>query len=66
MFFLVPDDLANLDIQNGQCYNSSIKQNVTFGYQGLPFGIGSGASSIGTRLNLAFAFLIGSIVWNLL
>ena len=39
MFFLVPDDLTNLDIVNGQCYNSSIKQNVTFSEQGLPFGL---------------------------
>lgn len=36
MFFLTPDDLMGLDISNGQCYNSSIPQNVTFGYQGLP------------------------------
>lgn len=41
MFFRVPDDLSNLDISNGQCYNASIAQNVTFGYQGLPFGIGN-------------------------
>ncbi|KAK4943780.1 hypothetical protein LTR10_016683 [Elasticomyces elasticus] len=47
MFFNVPDDLTNLDIVNGQCYNSSIPQNLTFGYQGLPFDInlGSGSSS---------------------
>ena len=42
MFFLVPDDLKGLDISNGQCYNSSIKQNLTFGIQGLPFGIDLG------------------------
>ena len=39
MFFLVPDDLAGLDIVNGQCYNSTIPQNVTFSEQGLPFGL---------------------------
>jgi hypothetical protein len=39
MFFLVPDDLTNLDIVNGQCYNSTIPQNVTFSEQGLPFGL---------------------------
>ncbi|CZR51992.1 uncharacterized protein PAC_01869 [Phialocephala subalpina] len=39
MFFLVPDDLTNLDIVNGQCYNATIKQNVTFSEQGLPFGL---------------------------
>ena len=40
MFFLNPDDLSNLDIANGQCYNQSIAQNLTFGYQGLPLGLG--------------------------
>lgn len=48
MFFTIPDDLTNLDIQNGHCLNASIPQNLTFGYQGLPFGInlGSGASAL--------------------
>lgn len=41
MFFNVPDDLKNLDVVGGQCYNSTIKQNVTFAYQGLPLGLGS-------------------------
>jgi hypothetical protein len=50
MFFLVPDDLTNLDISNGQCYNSSIPQNVTFGLQGLPFGIGNSKKSAGNSL----------------
>jgi hypothetical protein len=40
MFFLNADDLTGLDIANGQCYNQSIAQNLTFGYQGLPFGLG--------------------------
>lgn len=44
MFFRVPDDLSNLDISNGHCLNASIPQNVTFGYQGLPFGIGDSSS----------------------
>ena len=39
MFFLVPDDLKNLDVMNGQCVNSTIRQNVTFSTQGLPFGL---------------------------
>ena len=42
MFFKVPDDLANLDIQGGNCVNSTIQQNLTFGIQGLPFGINLG------------------------
>ena len=39
MFFNVPDDLTGLDIANGQCYNASVKQNVTFSEQGLPLGL---------------------------
>ncbi|PGH04762.1 hypothetical protein AJ79_06983 [Helicocarpus griseus UAMH5409] len=38
MFFRVPDDLKGLDIENGQCYNASVPQNLTYGWQGLPFG----------------------------
>lgn len=33
MFFINPDDLMNLDIENGQCRNASIPQNLTFGEQ---------------------------------
>ena len=33
MFFLNPNDLTGLDIANGQCYNTSIAQNLTFSYQ---------------------------------
>jgi len=39
MFFRTPEDLMNLDISNGQCYNASVPQNVTFGYQGLPLDL---------------------------
>jgi hypothetical protein len=46
MFFTVPDDLKDLDVVNGQCYNSSIKQNVTFSEQGLPFGLGQNAGRV--------------------
>lgn len=45
MFFNVPDDLKGLDIINGQCYNSSVRQDVTFGYQGLPLGINLGGGN---------------------
>jgi hypothetical protein len=51
MFFNVPDDLKNLDIAGGHCYNSSIKQNLTFSYQGLPFGLSSSSSSSGAMSN---------------
>jgi phosphatidate phosphatase APP1 len=46
MFFNVPDDLNNLDIENGQCYNATVKQNVTFDTQGLPFGLSDDDSGV--------------------
>ncbi|KUI67512.1 Phosphatidate phosphatase APP1 [Cytospora mali] len=46
MFFNVPDDLKNLDIVNGHCYNASVQENVTFGEQGLPWGLGSAANGL--------------------
>lgn len=39
-------DLANLDIANGQCVNSSIPQNVTFGEQGAVLDSGK-SSAVG-------------------
>ena len=74
MFFKVPDDLANLDIVGGQCRNASIPQNVTFGYQGLPFGInlgdgqsaatssGSGGSSSGGSSSAGMSLRLNSVV----
>lgn len=62
MFFKVPDDLAGLDIVNGQCYNASIPQNLTFGYQGLPFGIddqGDGQSGNSSGSGNGAARLLG-------
>lgn len=51
MFFLHPDDLTNLDIENGQCYNQSIAQNLTFGYQGLPLGLGDKPTAVNGSAN---------------
>lgn len=51
MFFLNPDDLTGLDIANGQCYNQSIAQNLTFGYQGLPLGLGASPTSVNGSAN---------------
>lgn len=66
MFFKVPDDLKNLDIVGGQCRNATILQNVTFGYQGLPFGInlgdgqsGNGTDSAGVSLRSQGALAMG-------
>jgi phosphatidate phosphatase APP1 len=70
MFFITPDDLTNLDIENGQCYNTSVRQNVTFGYQGLPFGLSdneSGASAFARReVGWVVLALISCVFWNLL
>ncbi|KAK0864674.1 hypothetical protein LTR87_015720 [Friedmanniomyces endolithicus] len=80
MFFLNPDDLTNLDIANGHCYNQSIPQNLTFGYQGLPFGAGSTAAVNGSangssasaamhgasaQVGLTFAAFVGAVFWSL-
>ncbi|KAL8772142.1 MAG: hypothetical protein Q9209_002577 [Squamulea sp. 1 TL-2023] len=51
MFFNVPDDLKGLDIQNGQCGNTTILQDVTFSWQGLPFGLSK--DSAGSRSSIA-------------
>ncbi|KAJ5994852.1 hypothetical protein N7481_001829 [Penicillium waksmanii] len=61
MFFLNADDLTNLDIENGECLNKSIPQNVTFSYQGLPLGLSkdSGAATSGYR---GFTALIVSML----
>ncbi|KAF5687506.1 actin patch 1 [Fusarium circinatum] len=63
MFFHVPDDIAKIDIANGGCYNSSIKQNVTFDYQGLPFGLSdddNAATGVTPRLGMIIAGLIAA------
>ncbi|KAI4104440.1 MAG: hypothetical protein L6R37_003259 [Teloschistes peruensis] len=59
MFFKVPDDLTNLDIQNGQCLNATIQQNVTFGYQGLPFGINLGKGAASPSLQVPTWIVLG-------
>jgi len=56
MFFVTPDDLSGLDIVNGQCYNATVKQNITFSEQGLPFGLSK--KSAGDRVGGSW------IVWN--
>ncbi|MCJ1273415.1 hypothetical protein MMC21_001206 [Puttea exsequens] len=66
MFFNVPDDLTHLDIINGQCVNTTVKQDVTFGLQGLPGGInlGGGKKSAGsfTRPNTWLLFAMAGVV----
>ena len=48
----VQDDLTHLDISNGMCLNTTISQNVTFGMQGLPFGINTGPGKKGAAAGL--------------
>jgi hypothetical protein len=68
MFFLNADDLTNLDIENGECYNKSIPQNVTFSYQGLPLGLSkdSGAATSGDRgfMALVVSMLIAAFMFS--
>lgn len=74
MFFRVPDDLTGLDISNGQCYNLSVPQHVTFGLQGLPFGIGSSSKGAGNVMRIpgyrlrvlfgAFLALAGGVAFS--
>lgn len=80
MFFRTPEDLMNLDIAGGQCYNQSVAQNLTFGYQGLPLGIGDDApvngsangtesAAVGLRggsLSWVFVTVLSAVFWILL
>ncbi|KAG5929829.1 hypothetical protein E4U42_004349 [Claviceps africana] len=65
MFFHVPDDLARLDISNGHCLNGTIVQNVTFGEQGLPLGLGEKGSSavqVGATSTWAMLITLGAVL----
>jgi phosphatidate phosphatase APP1 len=48
MFFIQPDDLTRLDIVGGNCYNASIKQNLTFSTQDELLGIHKSAGATKT------------------
>ncbi|KAK3724474.1 hypothetical protein LTR37_001098 [Vermiconidia calcicola] len=79
MFFRTPDDLFNLDLAAGECYNTSVAQNLTFGYQGLPLnlddpapingssgGSSNAVSSSHAQLGLTFSAFLGTLLWQLL
>lgn len=73
MFFRTPDDLTNINIAGGDCYNKSVAQNLTFSYQGLPFGLGetptkngSAVSSTNAQLGLTFFAFLSTVFWQLL
>lgn len=54
MFFHVPDDLRGLDIANGQCLNSTIKQNVTFSRQDEVLGIHGAGTALSSSATMTF------------
>jgi hypothetical protein len=67
MFFLVPDELQGLDIAGGQCLNASVRQNVTFDTQGLPFGLsdedgGAAAGGLVGRNEVMVGILAGMLL----
>jgi len=63
MFFNVPDQLRNTDIVGGNCWNPSVIQNVTFGYQGRGFGNDVSGAAVTSRGSfMAFAVLVVAIV----
>lgn len=65
MFFNVADDLRNLDIVNGNCYNASVKQNVTYGYQGRGWGNAAGRTASGSSWLLVWVLCWGLISWSI-
>lgn len=64
MFFNVADDLKNLDIVGGNCYNPSVKQNVTFGFQGR--GWGNAAPKQNAVSSFAFGLFALALALNML
>ena len=67
MFFINPNDLMNLDIENGQCRNASIPQNVTFGEQdeAAKDKVKGGAGRTVTGVSV-LGLTIFATAWNLL
>lgn len=70
MFFRTPDDIAGLDFANGACVNSSVPQQVTYGWQNLPLGItlrSAGGRVRGERLEWVWGVVVGGLVsWLML
>ncbi|KAK1761235.1 phosphatidate phosphatase APP1 [Echria macrotheca] len=58
MFFVVPDDLTGLDVSKGECYNQTVRQNVTFGMQASLFGSSSGVAPLKERSSTWVALLV--------
>ncbi|KAF2134352.1 hypothetical protein P153DRAFT_362121 [Dothidotthia symphoricarpi CBS 119687] len=63
MFFHVPDDLAGLDIANGNCLNSTIPQNVTFTRQDEVLGIHGAGGKLTASAAMSFAVAFAATVF---
>lgn len=61
MFFRTPDDLMGLDIANGQCLNTSVLQNLTFGYQDEALGIHGAAGQVNVRSSAIGSLLVAVV-----
>jgi hypothetical protein len=72
MFIVHANDLAGINIAGDTCYNTSVAQNLTFGYQGLPLGLGSSgavngsANSTGDGKKGAAGREGGSLGWTMM
>ncbi|SMR56171.1 unnamed protein product [Zymoseptoria tritici ST99CH_3D1] len=70
MFIVHANDLMGVNIAGDSCYNTSVAQNLTFGYQGLPLGLGKeptvNGSANGQGKKGAAARESGSLGWTLL
>lgn len=62
MFFVNADDLTGLNLAAGECYNKSVPQNVTFGYQGLP--VSSTTPVNGSATHIAGASRLHGSQWS--
>lgn len=62
MFFKVPDDLSGLDIENGQCLNESVVQNVTFGIQDEVLGIHGAGGKVRGSATISFVVALVAAV----
>ncbi|KAF2213765.1 hypothetical protein CERZMDRAFT_67194 [Cercospora zeae-maydis SCOH1-5] len=80
MFFVHANDLMGINIAQGSCLNQTVPQNLSFGYQGLPLGVGNDApvngSADGTEkgagvvfasvpdMTLLFGAIMGMLFWQ--
>lgn len=64
MFFREPNDLAGLDIVNGQCLNKTIPQNVTFDRQSdYKFKIGNAGGKLQSSATISFVVALVAAVF---